>query len=441
MEFPNGVVVARPPTFQIQRQDICEEKISYKRQPREPAVVKTVPNNQQSTVNFPNGIVVARPLNFQIQRQDICEEKISYKRQPREPAEVKTVPNNQQSRVNFPNGIVVAKPLNFQIQRQDICEVVARPLNFQIQRQDICEGKISYKRQPREPIVIKTVPNNTITVKPLFVKRTFPKRDSDKDQWRQKQLQAATAMKPLKPQNADKTPREQGSWIEAQSDGANQLDVVILNAENNEACGEEDSNAQFLPKEVDDTTTDVVLCVESASVIQEIDVVVHPSILQPTEKSKNIKKIGKQQGVGVEKRRKSKPRECKECGKILASTTTYLEHMNIHYDRRPYKCGECSKSFRQRYHIDQHKIVHTGNKPFVCQDCDRAFAKSYNLRDHQRIHTGEKPCKCGHCDKTFRLRRGLREHETNVLRLLSPRNELGTLKEIKVYSCKICVKT
>lgn len=72
---------------------------------------------------------------------------------------------------------------------------------------------------------------------------------------------------------------------------------MILNAENNEARGEEDSNAQFLPKEVDDATTDVVLCEESASVIQEIDVVVHPSILQPTEKSKNIKKIGKQQGA------------------------------------------------------------------------------------------------------------------------------------------------
>ncbi|PFX18734.1 hypothetical protein AWC38_SpisGene16873 [Stylophora pistillata] len=287
MSFPDGVVVARPQNFQIQRGDNCRKKVSEKRQPREPTVIKTVPNNQQSTMEFPNGVVVARPPTFQIQRQDICEEKISYKRQPREPAVVKTVPNNQQSTVNFPNGIVVA-----------------RPLNFQIQRQDICEEKISYKRQPREPAEVKTVPNN-----------------------QQSRVNFPNGIVVAKPLNF-------------------QIQRQDICEENNEACGEEDSNAQFLPKEVDDTTTDVVLCVESASVIQEIDVVVHPSILQPTEKSKNIKKIGKQQGVGVEKRRKSKPRECKECGKILASTTTYLEHMNIHYDRRPYKCGV---GFLERY--------------------------------------------------------------------------------------------
>ena len=145
--------------------------------------------------------------------------------------------------------------------------------------------------------------------------------------------------------------------------------------------------------------------------------------------------------TGVKKKKKNKSLECKECGKMLASATTYLEHMNIHYDRRPYKCDECGKSFRQRHHIDQHKIVHTGKKPFVCQYCDKAFARSYNMKDHERIHTGEKPCKCSHCDKTFRRRRGLREHETNVHHLHMPRNELGNLKEKKVYTCKICAKT
>lgn len=87
------------------------------------------------------------------------------------------------------------------------------------------------------------------------------------------------------------------------------------------------------------------------------------------------------------------------------------------------------------------KLCIQGINPLFVDDSDRAFARSYNLKDHQRIHTGEKPCKCGHCDKTFRRRRGLREHETNVHRLHSPRNELGTVKEKKVYSCKICVKT
>ena len=43
---------------------------------------------------------------------------------------------------------------------------------------------------------------------------------------------------------------------------------------------------------------DALLCDESTPSIHEIDVVVHPSLLQPTENGENMKKIERQKGTG-----------------------------------------------------------------------------------------------------------------------------------------------
>ena len=54
----------------------------------------------------------------------------------------------------------------------------------------------------------------------------------------------------------------------------------------------------ILVLEADNTTADVLLCDESTPSIHEIDVVVHPSLLQPTENCENMKKIERQKGTG-----------------------------------------------------------------------------------------------------------------------------------------------
>lgn len=193
--------------------------------------------------------------------------------------------------------------------------------------------------------------------------------------------------------------------------------------------------------EVENTTPDVMLGSELTTSVQEVDVVVLPSLLQPDVSTKVVKKTKKiqKQETGVKKTKRKKPRECTECGKTFPTTSQYCQHMNIHYDRRPHKCNECGKAFRQRHHLAKHQLIHTGEKPYVCQYCNKAFISFYNRRDHERIHTGEKPCECAHCGERFRYAQAMREHEVNVHGI--GKKTKNAVKEKKFYACNVCGKT
>ncbi|PIO13801.1 hypothetical protein AB205_0148540, partial [Aquarana catesbeiana] len=90
---------------------------------------------------------------------------------------------------------------------------------------------------------------------------------------------------------------------------------------------------------------------------------------------------------------------CSECGEIVSSEQSLIEHQRSHVGEKPYSCPECGKSFTHKSVLSVHMRSHTGEKPFSCPECGKCFTQKAHLSRHQRSHTGEKPFSCPECRK------------------------------------------
>ncbi|MEJ1269788.1 zinc finger protein 799 [Cricetulus griseus] len=103
--------------------------------------------------------------------------------------------------------------------------------------------------------------------------------------------------------------------------------------------------------------------------------------------------------------------ECKQCGKVFTSSSSFRRHEEYHSREKSYVCKQCGKAFPFPSSLQIHERIHTGEKPYMCKQCGKTFARSSSLLTHERIHTGEKPYVCKQCGKAFTDRSSLRFHE------------------------------
>ncbi len=147
-----------------------------------------------------------------------------------------------------------------------------------------------------------------------------------------------------------------------------------------------------------------------------------------------------------QKPRKSKNQKYKcnhkDCGKLLSSKSSLLNHQKLHLGINPftcdevdlkglkahreihandyhYQCDKCGKGFMVPYRLRQHIkfrrepdckktfifAPHTGEKQYRCKEpgCRKSFMRSNILVRHRRIHTSERPYECKEpgCGKSY----------------------------------------
>ncbi|KAJ7378233.1 hypothetical protein OS493_024182 [Desmophyllum pertusum] len=115
-----------------------------------------------------------------------------------------------------------------------------------------------------------------------------------------------------------------------------QSDVAGVNDESDKETKQGDNNSSISTEEscvqVENTTSDVELCDKFTTTVQEVDVVMLPSLMQPDVSKQAVKRCGEvqKQETGIKKKTRKqtrKPHECKECGKMLSSSSKYSNHM------------------------------------------------------------------------------------------------------------------
>ena len=230
MNLSNGVMIPRPLNFQIPRKDVCREKISKKRQLGIPDVVKTGPNNNNH-------------------KTIICEEDISNKRQQQELVKAKTFAiNNKHKTIEAKRSqcgqITSSTKLalwNFLKKKSSGNGVVADVEN---EGTDLEEQIVSIVQKESSGVEIEEphsdeMPSCENEVEQISTRTVFQEEVPTAEFSSTNQVQSD--------QNADKT-SDQDGLNEAQSDNANQLDVVGLNTENDEKRKKGGNNSQTVPK-------------------------------------------------------------------------------------------------------------------------------------------------------------------------------------------------
>ncbi|XP_069102138.1 zinc finger protein 91-like [Argopecten irradians] len=113
-------------------------------------------------------------------------------------------------------------------------------------------------------------------------------------------------------------------------------------------------------------------------------------------------------------KRKTKFREqfdCKDCGDIFRSETTWKEHMqNDHTGYNLYRCDLCSKEFVTRQKLKVHKFTHTNEKPLECSVCGKGFRLKTSLQKHEIESHGRSPYICSVCGEGFNTQTSLTRH-------------------------------
>lgn len=81
--------------------------------------------------------------------------------------------------------------------------------------------------------------------------------------------------------------------------------------------------------------------------------------------------------------------KCSYCDKMLTSSSSLKDHMNIHTGQRPYVCEMCGNGFARKNYLTAHLRTHTKEKPFCCEECGSAFSQRGTLTMHLRKHRGQ----------------------------------------------------
>ncbi|XP_052845615.1 zinc finger protein 62 [Drosophila gunungcola] len=138
--------------------------------------------------------------------------------------------------------------------------------------------------------------------------------------------------------------------------------------------------------------------------------------------------------------RKTRSRECTECGKVLKSLNNLKLHMLRHTGKKDFICNLCGRRFVSIHLLKLHKRVrHLGEQPFKCRFCQKSFststAKSRHevmkhvrdgsylcdecgsqfhtqtcLNNHKVLHDGKKPFYCDICHINFSRRKSMKRH-------------------------------
>ncbi|XP_073822629.1 uncharacterized protein [Musca autumnalis] len=136
-----------------------------------------------------------------------------------------------------------------------------------------------------------------------------------------------------------------------------------------------------------------------------------------------------------------KPYICDQCGRACKTLAALNEHQLVHTDECPFECDVCKKRFknkpRLKAHMDthnesvykcqdcglvlntkrtllQHRLVHSNDKRFKCEFCDAAFKRAKSLKNHLILHSGLKPYKCQFCNRSFSNGSNCRSHKRRL---------------------------
>ncbi|KAL4711353.1 hypothetical protein ACJJTC_019194 [Scirpophaga incertulas] len=120
---------------------------------------------------------------------------------------------------------------------------------------------------------------------------------------------------------------------------------------------------------------------------------------------------------------------CTECGKVLKSLNSRMNHIESAHSKRQIKCQICFKPMkhyndRVKHMSDVHNITHK----FPCIICGREFNVKQYLTTHLRQTHGQKNKKCVECGMAFITNNGLKKHMVR---------HSGD----KPFSCNICGKS
>ncbi|CAG9860386.1 unnamed protein product [Phyllotreta striolata] len=107
----------------------------------------------------------------------------------------------------------------------------------------------------------------------------------------------------------------------------------------------------------------------------------------------------------------SKKFECEYCNELFASKYARNEHLNTHTNYRPYMCDVCGKSFKQSASLYIHKMFHNDEFRFSCKVCSKKFKRLGELKKHETVHTDKRDYFCDICQKAFKLGHGLKRHQ------------------------------
>ena len=106
-----------------------------------------------------------------------------------------------------------------------------------------------------------------------------------------------------------------------------------------------------------------------------------------------------------------KPFICHVCSKSYKNKLLLRSHMEIHIHSERFKCEFCSRGFPNKGRLTVHLVSHTKEKRVICSFCDLLFARQGDAALHEaRVHTGVRKHKCSYCEKTFVESSGLKRH-------------------------------
>lgn len=135
--------------------------------------------------------------------------------------------------------------------------------------------------------------------------------------------------------------------------------------------------------------------------------------------------------------------KCSECGKVITSYKTFVNHVRTHKRLLRYCCEYCNECFLKTSNLKSHRSrVHKEAYSTTCHSCGSTFETTEQLQDHIILYTKTyrkrtvkkekvdvtEDLKCEHCHKEFKSRSNLHQHK------------LVHTERSRDFSCHVCGK-